>query len=62
MDKEKLLKRIAELESQNDQLVAELRYLDQLLREAGFINGLATLKSAALELIEEDKQLDPDAG
>ena len=36
MDKELLIKRIAELETINDQLQAELRYLDELLREAGF--------------------------
>lgn len=57
MDKEKLMKRIAELETMNDQLVTELRYLDRLLREAGFENGLTTLKSAAQELIEEDRDL-----
>lgn len=57
MDKEKLMKRIAELETMNDQLVTELRYLDKLLKEAGFENGLTTLKSAAQELIEEDRHL-----
>lgn len=60
MDKEKLIKRIAELETINDQLVAELRYLDTLLKEAGFENGLITLKSAAQELIEEDRQLEDE--
>jgi len=57
MDKEKLMKRIAELETVNDQLITELRYLDKLLKEAGFENGLTTLKSAAQELIEEDRHL-----
>jgi len=57
MDQEKMLRRIAELETINDQLQAELRYLDTILREAGFVGGLTTLKSAALELIEEDKQM-----
>jgi hypothetical protein len=60
MDKEKLIKKIAELETINDQLVAELRYLDTLLKEAGFENGLITLKSAAQELIEEDRQLEDE--
>lgn len=55
MEKEQLLKRIAELETINDQLQTELRYLDQLLREAGFEHGLISLKHAAKELIEEDK-------
>jgi hypothetical protein len=55
MDKEDLLKRISELESMNDQLLTELRYLDQLLKEVGFEEGLKTLKFAAQELIEQDK-------
>ena len=58
MDKEQLLKRISELESINDQLLTEIRYLDQLLKEVGFEHGLKTLKSAAKELIEQDKRQD----
>lgn len=57
MNKEILLKKIAELETVNDQLQTELRYLDKLLREAGFENGLATLKFAAQELIDEDREV-----
>lgn len=53
---EQLKRRVSELESVNDQLSAELRYLDELLREVGFDEGLTTLKFAALELIEEDYQ------
>lgn len=56
MNKEELLKRISELESLNDQLIAEIRYLDELLREVGFEDGLKTLKFAAKELIEEDRR------
>ena len=57
MDKEETLKRrISELESINDQLTAEFRYLDQLLKEVGFEEGLLTLKSAALELLEQDRE------
>ncbi|MBS0652112.1 MAG: hypothetical protein JSR39_01150 [Verrucomicrobia bacterium] len=56
MNKEELLKRISELESINDQLIAEIRYLDELLREVGFEDGLKTLKFAAKELIEEDRR------
>ena len=54
MEKEQLQKRISELETVNDQLVAELSYLDQLLKQVGFEKGLITLKIAAQELIEED--------
>lgn len=59
MDKpkeEELKRRISELESINDQLSAELRYLDELLKEVGFEEGLTTLKFAALELLEQDHE------
>ncbi len=47
-------KKMAELESINDQLMTEIRYLDQLLKQVGFEEGLKTLKSAAQELIDEE--------
>lgn len=53
---DQLKRRISELESVNDQLSAEIRYLDQLLRKVGFEEGLKTLKWAALELLEQDKE------
>jgi len=49
-------RRISELESLNDQLIAELRYLDGLLKEVGFEEGLITLKFAALELLQQDQE------
>lgn len=52
---EELKRRISELESINDQLTAEIRYLDKILRELGFEEGLTTLKWAALEMLEQDK-------
>jgi hypothetical protein len=55
LEKEKLFKRISELESLNDQLASELRFLDELLRKVGFEEGLKTLKSAAEELIQHDR-------
>jgi hypothetical protein len=55
MNKDALQKRISELESLNDQLAAELKYLDQLMRQIGFEDGLNTLKFAALEILEHDK-------
>lgn len=48
-------KKLAELESINDQLSAEIRYLDQLLKQVGFEEGLKTLKCAAQELIDEEQ-------
>lgn len=62
IEKQALLKKISELESMNDQLVAEIRYLDALLREVGFEGGLKTLKCAAEELIEENRQDKEDYG
>jgi hypothetical protein len=53
---DKLLKKVSELESLNDQLLAELRYLDSLLKKIGFVEGLKTLKFAALEMIDQDKK------
>lgn len=55
---EQLKKQISELESLNDQLLAEMDYLDWLLKEIGFEKGLITLKFAAEELLQEDKDLD----
>ncbi|MBF8264003.1 MAG: hypothetical protein HW387_1668 [Parachlamydiales bacterium] len=49
-------KKLAKLETINDQLAAEISYLDQLARSLGFAEGLKTLKSAALEMIETDKK------
>jgi len=53
MHQKDLLKKIAKLESLNDQLQAELRYLDKLLRQVGFEKGLTSLKFAAKELLEQ---------
>lgn len=61
MSKEQMLKKISELESINDQLQTEIRYLDKLLKEVGFEEGLKTLKFAAKELIEQDKNEELDA-
>lgn len=49
-------KKIAKLETINDQLAAEISYLDQLARSLGFAEGLKTLKSAALEMLESDRK------
>jgi hypothetical protein len=60
MTKEQMLKKISELESINDQLQAEIRYLDQLLRQVGFEEGLKTLKFAAQELIQQDDRVEDE--
>jgi hypothetical protein len=54
MTKNELLKKIAKLETVNDQLAAEINYLEKLSRALGFEEGLKTLKEAALEMLEAD--------
>lgn len=56
MTKTQLLKRIAYLESVNDQLSTEVAYVDHLMRLIGFSEGLVTVKATAKEII--DKGLD----
>lgn len=52
MTKTQLLKKIAVLESLNDQLSTEVEYVDQLMRMLGFSEGLLTVKSTAQEIID----------
>jgi hypothetical protein len=51
-----LLDKIAYLESINDQLITEIKYVDNLLRRAGFTEGLKTLKTAAIEMIRREEE------
>ena len=53
MEDEKLMQKIAKLETINDQLLAELQFLDNISRKLGFENGIKTLKKAAIELLQE---------
>lgn len=46
-------KRIAQLESQIDHLETEYSYLNQLLVQVGFENGIQSLKDAAEEILQE---------
>ncbi len=57
-DIQKLLDRLAQLEFQNDQLTAELEYVDQLLRSVGFTDGLQSVKAAAQELKDFEQRED----
>jgi hypothetical protein len=58
MKEKDLLKKIAKLETLNDQLTAELQYLEQLTRSLGFADGLKTLKAAALDMLQGDEGKD----
>lgn len=53
MTKLQLLKKIAYLESVNDQLSTEVSYVDKLMRLAGFSGGLETVKATAQEIIDK---------
>ena len=56
-----LNRKIAKLESLCDQLQSEMNYIDKLLIEVGFEEGLKTLKAAALELLEKKRDTDEDS-
>jgi hypothetical protein len=56
MNKAVLEKKINRLEFMNDQLEAELIYVDILLKSVGFPHGLTSAKEVALELLEEAEQ------
>lgn len=53
MTKTQLEKKIAYLESVNDQLATEIQYVDQLMRMVGFSEGLKTVKLTANEIVEK---------
>jgi len=58
MTKAQLLKKIAYLESVNDQLSTEVSYVDNLMRLLGFSEGLATVKATAQEILEKGIDID----
>lgn len=53
--KEELLKKIAYLEFEHDQLLTELSDIDDLLRNVGFPEGLQSAKAVAQEVIEDQQ-------
>jgi hypothetical protein len=60
MKKAQLMKKVAYLEFVNDQLDAEITYLDQLLKSIGFPNGLSSAKEVAFELLANDDLSKPE--
>jgi hypothetical protein len=56
MENEKYIKKIAQLESLNDQLLAEFDNLDLVLKELGFERGISTLKEAAKEMLHNKNE------
>lgn len=53
METQELEKKLARLEFINDQLSAEVTYVDNILRAIGFPQGLESVKAAANEIISE---------
>lgn len=58
MEHEKYEKKIAQLESLNDQLQAEFSNLDLVLKKLGFEKGILTLKEAAKEMLSNKNTTD----
>lgn len=56
MDENDYKKKIAKLESINDQLQAEFNHLNLLLKKVGFEEGIKSLKDAAKELLDNRKE------
>lgn len=54
MTKAELIKKIAILESVNDQMYSELCDVDRLMRLVGFDGGLETVKQTAQELYQSE--------
>ena len=54
MTEQELQDKIAYLESVNDQLEAELSYLDGLMRMIGFTDGLETIKETAKDIFDQN--------
>lgn len=61
MTKAQLLKKIAYLESLNDQLSTEVTYVDQLMRMVGFSYGLEGIKATAQEMIAKGYAISENA-
>ena len=56
MDEKEMRRKIAYLEFANDQLVAEMQEMDEIMRLVGFTNGLDTVKETAWHLYYEENE------
>ncbi len=54
MDNKNLNARVAYLESKVDMLETELGYLNEILMQCGFPEGIATLKMTVEDMLQED--------
>lgn len=55
--KKALEKKLAKLESINDQLMTEISYVDRLMKMIGFAGGLVALKATASELYNSSEEI-----
>lgn len=53
MTKLQMMKKIAQLESINDQLYSEVDYINRLMKLVGFAGGIETVKATAQEIIDK---------
>ncbi len=58
MTEAELKRKLAIMESLNDQLQTEVEYVDYLMRLMGFSNGLATVKATAVEILDKGYTLE----
>jgi hypothetical protein len=54
MENKELMKRVAFLESKLDMLESELTYLNGMLVDCGFSEGIETLKETVEEMLSEE--------
>ena len=54
-----LLSKVANLESKVDMLETELLYLNEILKQCGFPEGIRTLKMTVEDLLVENPELFP---
>jgi prefoldin subunit 5 len=59
-DIEKLRMTVAQLESRIDQLESELAYLNKMLIQVGFEQGINDLKGAIGEVLEDEQEKPPE--
>jgi len=57
MEKQEMIEKLAFLEFEHDQLIAEYDELDELLHAIGFPNGVHSIKQVAADMIHENDRV-----
>ncbi len=57
MEKKEMIEKLAFLEFEHDQLIAEYNELDELLYAIGFPNGVYSIKQVAADMIHENDRV-----